>query len=70
MATKIYQLEANENNINGIGISLLTPSTDQSYFSPSTDYIEYVVKSNTSGKSLVNYNFKGIMEKLSINTFL
>jgi hypothetical protein len=58
MATKIYQLEANENNINGIGISLLSPSTDQSYFSPSTDYIEYVVKSNTSGKSLVNYDFK------------
>jgi len=56
MATNFFQLESSDANSN-YGVPLLTPSVQQSYFSPSTDYIEYIIKSNTSNLLIVNYNF-------------
>jgi len=57
MATKITELllPTPYNSINNI----LTPDTVEARFSPASDYIEYVIKSNTSNLQLVNYAYNG-----------
>jgi hypothetical protein len=55
MAIDISQID----DVNNNGTPLVIPSVNQSFFSPSTDYIEYVIKSNTNNNiTLVNYDFK------------
>ena len=39
-------------------ISLLNPTSVEAIFNPGVDYIEYVIKSNTSKLIIVNYDFK------------
>jgi hypothetical protein len=55
MATNINQLEYT----NIVKIPLVESSTNTAFFSPSTDYIEYVIKPNSNTNiTLVKYDFK------------
>jgi hypothetical protein len=57
MATIITELTASNpySSLNNI----LTPQSVEARFSPTSDYIEYIIKSNTSNLQLVNYAYNG-----------
>ena len=57
MATIITELLASNpySSLNNI----LTPQSVEAIFSPTSDYIEYVIKSNTSDLQLINYAYNG-----------